>query len=45
MQKVNIKFKDVEQVRQFVNVIDKFDASFDLGSGEENSRCKIHTLV
>ncbi len=35
MQKVNIKFRDVEQVRQFVNTIDKFDASFDLGSGKK----------
>lgn len=35
MRKVNIKFRDVEQVRQFVNTIDKFDASFDLGSGKK----------
>ncbi len=35
MQKVNIRFKDVEQVRQFVNTIDRFDASFDLGSGKK----------
>ena len=35
MRKVNVKFRDVEQVRQFVNTIDKFDASFDLGSGKK----------
>ena len=35
MRKVNIKFRDVEQVRQFVNTIDKFDANFDLGSGKK----------
>lgn len=35
MRKVNVKFRDVEQVRQFVNIIDKFDASFDLGSGKK----------
>lgn len=34
MQQVNVRFKDVEQVRRFVNVIDKFDTSFDLGSGQ-----------
>ncbi|MDE6984965.1 MAG: HPr family phosphocarrier protein [Lachnospiraceae bacterium] len=33
MQQVHIQFNDVEQVRQFVNSIDKVDASFDLGSG------------
>ena len=33
MQQVHIKFSNVEQVRQFVNSIDKVDASFDLGSG------------
>ena len=32
MQQVHIKFSNVEQVRQFVNSIDKV-ASFDLGSG------------
>lgn len=34
MQKVSVRFKDVDQVRQFVSTIDKFDASFDLGSGK-----------
>lgn len=33
LQQVNVKFNSVEQIRQFVNAIDKFDTSFDLGSG------------
>lgn len=33
LQQVNVKFNNVEQIRQFVSVIDKFDTSFDLGSG------------
>ena len=33
MQQVNVKFNDVEQIRQFINTIDKFDTNFDLGSG------------
>lgn len=33
MQQVNVKFNNVEQIRQFVDIIDKFDSSFDLGSG------------
>ena len=33
MQQVPTTFSNVEQVRQFVNSIDKVDASFDLGSG------------
>ena len=33
MQQVNVRFRDVEQIRQFVNIIDKCDANFDLGSG------------
>lgn len=40
MQKVNIKFKSAEQVRQFVNIIDKFDTSFDLGSGQKTVDAK-----
>lgn len=35
MQQVHIKFSNVEQVRQFVNSIDKIDANFDLGSGRK----------
>ncbi|MEH2943482.1 HPr family phosphocarrier protein [Lachnospiraceae bacterium KK002] len=34
MQQVNVRFRDVEQIRQFVNIIDKCDANFDLGSGQ-----------
>ena len=30
MQQVNVRFRDVEQIRQ----IDKCDANFDLGSGQ-----------
>ena len=33
MQQVQVKFNDVNQVRQFVNVIDKIDLSFNLGEG------------
>lgn len=34
MQQVNVKFDDVKQVQQFVNIIEKFEAHFDLGSGQ-----------
>lgn len=34
MQQVNVKFHSVDQIRQFVNIIDKFDTNFDLGSGK-----------
>lgn len=34
MQQMNVKFSNVEQVKQFVNVIDKYDVDFDLGSGQ-----------
>ena len=33
MQQVNVKFNDVNQVRRFVDVIDKIDLSFNLGEG------------
>ena len=33
MQQVQVKFNDVNQVRQFVNVIDKIDLSFNLREG------------
>lgn len=33
MQQVYVKFKDVEQIRDFVNIIDRFDGNFDMGSG------------
>ena len=32
MQQVNVKFKDVRQVEQFVKIIEKFETHFDLGS-------------
>ena len=34
MQQVNVKFSNVKQVEQFVNIIEKFEAHFDLGSGQ-----------
>ena len=34
MQQVNVRFYNVEQIRQFINIIDKIDADFDLGSGQ-----------
>ncbi len=33
MQQVYVKFNSVEQVRNFINLIDRFDGDFDLGSG------------
>lgn len=33
MQQVHVKFNDVNQVRRFVDVIDKIDLSFNLGEG------------
>ncbi len=35
MQHVNVKFDNVKQVEQFVNMIEKFDAHFDLGCGHK----------
>lgn len=34
MQQVHIRFHGVDQVRQFVNIVNTFDTSFDLGSGQ-----------
>ena len=34
MRQVSVKVNDVEQIRKFVNVIDKFDVNFDLGAGQ-----------
>ncbi len=34
MQQVNVKFNNVEQIRQFINTIEKIDTNFDLGSGQ-----------
>lgn len=33
MQKMYVKFEDAEQVKSFVNVINKADANFELGLG------------
>ena len=33
MQQVNVKFNDVNQIRKFVDVIDKIDSCFNLGEG------------
>lgn len=35
MQQVNVKFNNVKQVEQFVNIIEQFEAHFDLGSGHK----------
>lgn len=35
MQQINIKFSDVEQIKQFVNIVDQFEVDFDLGSGRK----------
>ena len=34
MRQVSVKLNDVEQIRKFVNVIDKLDVNFDLGAGQ-----------
>lgn len=33
MQQVFVKFEDVDQVRNFVNVVNSVEANFELGSG------------
>ncbi len=40
LQQVNVKFQNVEQIRQFINTIDKFDTNFDLGSGRRTVDAK-----
>lgn len=40
MQQVNVKFKDVNQIRQFVDIIDKFDLDFNLGEGRRTVDAK-----
>ena len=35
MQKVNIQFRDIDSVRAFVNIINRFDGEFDLGRGNQ----------
>lgn len=33
MEQVYVKFNSADQVNQFVNLIDRFDVNFDMGSG------------
>lgn len=40
MQQVNVKFKDLNQIRQFVDIIDKFDLDFNLGEGRRTVDAK-----
>lgn len=40
MQQVNVKFKNVNQIRQFVDIIDKFDLDFNLGEGRRTVDAK-----
>lgn len=40
MQQVKVKFNSVNQIRQFVETIDKFDLSFDLGEGRRTVDAK-----
>jgi phosphocarrier protein HPr len=34
MQTVNVRFQNVSQICEFINIIDKCDANFGLGSGK-----------
>ena len=34
MQQVYVRLRNVEQVRSFITILDKFDGNFDLGSGK-----------
>ena len=43
MQQVNIKFNNVKQVQQFVNMIINFDAHVDLGCGQKVVNCLLYT--
>lgn len=40
MQQVNVKFNSVNQIRQFVDIIEKFDSTFDLGEGRRTVDAK-----
>ena len=40
MHQVNVKFNNVEQIKQFVNIIDKSESRFDLGSGQKIGNAK-----
>ena len=35
MKQVFVKFHSMEQVKRFLNAIDRFDANFDMGSGRK----------
>lgn len=43
MQQVYVKFKNVEHVQKFLNVIEKFETNFDLGSGKKivDAKCML----
>lgn len=32
MQQINVRFTDAEQVRSFINMIDKFEIDFNMGT-------------
>lgn len=36
MEQVYVKFNSVDQVNQFVNLIDRFDVNFNMGSGKKS---------
>ncbi|MCI6005377.1 MAG: HPr family phosphocarrier protein [Blautia sp.] len=40
MQQVYVKFNNVEQVTNFINIIDKIDIDFDLGMGNRTVDAK-----
>ena len=40
MQQVYVKFNNVEQVTNFINIIDKIDINFDLGMGNRTVDAK-----
>ncbi len=40
MQQVYIQFRNAEQVKRFVNMIDTFEVHFDLGSGRKTVNAK-----
>lgn len=40
MTQVYIKFYDVEQVTRFVNIVNRLDTDFDLGSGQRRVNAK-----
>ena len=40
MQQIYVKFNSVDQVNQFVNLIDQFDVNFELGLGRRTVDAK-----